>query len=644
MAHLYFTDMSAFAKKSTETIYEIRAPLATFDTIDLGDDEISIRSVKAVSMSAAYEEKKELKIVQGELTKCTGGFESQDSLECPTPTTSDAAATNLVKLNSDSLSANSENDVTADADKPESLEPNSSENNASAEDIQTKLKLKGRKYKGKATNVKYEKIESSDVSDRSECSSPHHLKEDAFDSDSDSSDFEAGVRIGAPKESRRFKHLKAGSRSVVHSQNAGSDLMDSDSTPCGSPSITRVSLPPPLSDEDAKKLSRKKAYEKRIQRLQVTTNPIERPRSTTPINIYGLDEYVHISSPEKSPSSSLERLKIRLPIEDTCRLKSPRSSRAALSKSSDFNAAFSFNEGALFTHTRSAVLVKDDDGSSGVMSPKRILLPPATSPKLAQGRIPKNHQKHVELSPRFSPKFPRNCHSRDSSLDIKPFEIEGWANFANGASTGKTASEFAQSTVAFETEFKPFVIDNLKENIVDKSTNVDAFEDFDEFDELFEGHVQGSNYEKEEILTVNIEGSGENKTISVNCSVRPMKTYDQGDSIEINTNTNQSHKDTDNFKRDVNNMKSNECNDSTDKREENDTCLSNKDIQTKSAAEVEHKPDNYKENINCECMEISEHSSSNAHQESDSNTNIRNNDSYGEERKPYIFEDEISLC
>jgi hypothetical protein len=54
--------------------------------------------------------------------------------------------------------------------------------------------------------------------------------------------------------------------------------------------------------------SKRKAIEKRIQRLQVTNKPVERPRSTTPINVVNFEEY----KPEKSPSLNSEKLSIKL--------------------------------------------------------------------------------------------------------------------------------------------------------------------------------------------------------------------------------------------------------------------------------------------------------------------------------------------
>lgn len=113
--------------------------------------------------------------------------------------------------------------------------------------------------------------------------------------------------------------------------------------------------------------SKRKAYERRLQRLQVKTTPINRPRSATPLSVVTLDEYTNLSSPEISPN--LEKLKIVLPADQFGRpIKSPRSKENA----------FDFNEDRLFRHTKEAIVLQSD-GSIG-QSPRRIFIPPTLSP------------------------------------------------------------------------------------------------------------------------------------------------------------------------------------------------------------------------------------------------------------------------
>jgi hypothetical protein len=69
----------------------------------------------------------------------------------------------------------------------------------------------------------------------------------------------------------------------------------------------------------------------RKERLEITTIPIERPRSTTPINIVPLEAYIRSSS--ISPDPNLEKIKLSLPGEQftaSARAKSPRKSNPSI--------------------------------------------------------------------------------------------------------------------------------------------------------------------------------------------------------------------------------------------------------------------------------------------------------------------------
>lgn len=548
MAHLYFTDVTNNTKKSTETIYEIKAPLATFDTIDLDDwEEDSVN--KSPSKNEINNDKKvahdkpekgieelseqsstENKVKQNKSCKesierygqediktvadLKSDFsESVKDLDTPTPT---EECPQFDNVSVSTLNSESENNAPQSGGATGDLmDPNSSENNASAEEIQTKLKEKGRKHKEKTSKVKYEKIDStSDISDqeRSENFSPLpavKLRGKVYDSESDSSDSDSGyIRTGFVSAARGIgaRHIRAG----ISNSAQGLDFVDSDSTPCSSPKITRPTIPPPLSEEDAAKRSKKKAYEKRLQRLQVTTTPIERPRSTTPISIHGLEEYVNISSPEKSPAKgSLEKLKIKLPLDDTSRSKSPRRTvKPGLVDSGDAQV-FSFNEELLFTHTKSAILLEED--GSKCQSPRRILVPPTLSPKLSPARLPRSPRSSRQGSPNlpryiYSPKSPRsnkqNQENQSVTKEVVP-EQENWAKFDDlqpNKGNSEEEQELNQSVAQFENNV----------NIKGKTANSEANNEIlKSKSTVLDDSAKVEEFDSEEILTVKIDKSGD---------------------------------------------------------------------------------------------------------------------------------------
>ncbi|KAK3790975.1 hypothetical protein RRG08_018545 [Elysia crispata] len=126
--------------------------------------------------------------------------------------------------------------------------------------------------------------------------------------------------------------------------------------------------------------SKRKAYERRIERLKVTTSPIARPRSTTPINVVSLDEYATISSPDASPASPSvlqDKLKITLPADEfAAKPKTPKHYSGKRRSSED--TVFHFNEENLFSRSKSTLLVEGDGQLP--LSPRRVLLPPALTP------------------------------------------------------------------------------------------------------------------------------------------------------------------------------------------------------------------------------------------------------------------------
>ncbi|KAL4238246.1 hypothetical protein ACF0H5_002959 [Mactra antiquata] len=464
-----------------------------------------------------------------------------EDIDTPTPT--EDASKQLDNVSVDTLNSESENNASGGGSHGDLMDPNSSENNASAEDIQTKLKLKGRKHKEKASNVKYEKIGSlSDVSDqeKSECGKTEvgnsgssfprlELKTKGYDSDSDSSDSDSGyIRRGYIANVKGIgpQHL----RSIV----GGNDAVDSDSTPCSSPKISRPLIPPPLSKEDAAKLSKRKAYEKRLQRLQVTTTPIERPRSTTPINIHGLEEYINISSPERSPAKgSHEKLKIKLPLDDLGR--SPRHLLGHRRCASGDGQIFNFNEELLFTHTKSAILLEDDGHQT--KSPKRILVPPTLSPKLSPAHLLKSPRSTSALDPNhppkyfFNPKSPTTSKFNTASVentnmknDNETYEDTSWAKFddfkSSEINSDKSDTEMketpsfkgdAQSKTNDVEEKSVKTSDNARNFITNVETEKNTLPDLNELED---------EWNNEEILTVNIVDNGETKKCDIECHMK----------------------------------------------------------------------------------------------------------------------------
>lgn len=133
--------------------------------------------------------------------------------------------------------------------------------------------------------------------------------------------------------------------------------------------------------------SKRKAYERRIERLKVTTSPIARPRSTTPINVVTLDEYAAINSPETTPATTFivqDKLKITLPTDEFA--SKPKTPKLPSTKKNNVeDTCFEFTEEFLFSRTKAALVVADDGHLP--LSPRRVLIPPnltpTTSPKLS---------------------------------------------------------------------------------------------------------------------------------------------------------------------------------------------------------------------------------------------------------------------
>ena len=371
----------------------------------------------------------------------------------------------------------------------------------------------------------YESQSSANVSTDDSTSQGCHASSDS-NSDSGSSDSEyirsgyisvphGNVNISQEEVIFQFDSPQV-QRSRFH-QNESSD----DSTPFSSPILPRASISSLISElQNEKILSKRKALEKRIQRLQVTNTPVERPRSTTPINIHTFDEYKDFNSPEKSPCPEYaEKLRIKLPGEEfSPKLKSPWRERSARKDPH----VFDFKEDHLFSRTKSALLVQND-GDSG-LSPKRILLPPALSPC------------HTASSPRRSAFYSSHTSQLENKLKVNSTnstqvssqtlkEDSAWDTFIQASASknetnpwcNQSETSISSSLMQSNSTGKPQTSNTTHEqdltsdassNLHDKSTISNTEFAKSVFDELFE---------KDEFLTVQIDEFDGDRFCDIRC-------------------------------------------------------------------------------------------------------------------------------
>ncbi|XP_071080792.1 uncharacterized protein [Haliotis cracherodii] len=283
---------------------------------------------------------------------------------------------------------------------------------------------------------------------------------------SSSSDSESDVRCVRPVKTRRPLQVRT---NITNS-----------------PRSSPVTLSPEIIDPTTiTSPSKRKAYEKRLQRLQVKTSPIARPRSTTPINVVTLEEYVVLSSPEKSPNSPsvAEKLKITLPPDEFCvKPRSPRKCQRVKS-SSEEDSCFEFNEELLFSHTRSALLITEDGKVPD--SPRRVLIPPtispSSSPKLAPATKLKKEFDGVPGTPTL--------------VYIQSPDHENWATFPDTIDSNLAESDNCQTN--------PLRAGNNKDNSTESDSSKPApYANKPSVDPC------DINNEEEEFLTINIEDTG----------------------------------------------------------------------------------------------------------------------------------------
>lgn len=324
---------------------DLRAPLATFDTVDFGED----RGLFRTSKNDSFEVKSEIEStnseasLQNEYLAFNDDFGSTFSVDVAKPCEQEDVWSKVA--------------ITPNSD---SQHPKLSKKNSFGY-----LNLKERR-----TSFSSDSTDSSD-SDRGYVKSGY-VTVSTNSSANKFSDFPFPCNaFDSPLPQRAFlKHVEENNSSC-------------ESTPFSSPNLSRASLPSLIQElESVTEKSKRKALQKRIQRLQVTNKPVERPRSTTPINVVNFEEY---RSPSSSPSINSEKLSIKLPPEEyRKRHKSPAKLQGDI---------FTFNsEELLFTRTKSLVV---ETSTIPGQSPKRVLIPPTLSPACSPSVSPHKGEKHI---------------------------------------------------------------------------------------------------------------------------------------------------------------------------------------------------------------------------------------------------------
>lgn len=335
--------MNASEASSSVRSGDLRAPLATFDTVDFGEDRSSMQALH----NNSFEFKSEIESTNSEASLPNDCFAFNDDFGSA--------------FSADAGKSCEQDDVWSEVTittKSESDHPKLSKKNSFGY-----LNLKERR-----TSLSSDSSDSSD-SDRGYMKSGYVTVSSNSDRFPESA-FPCDV-FDSPMPQRAFlRHVEENNSSC-------------ESTPFSSPNLSRSSLPSLIQElETVTEISKRKALQKRIQRLQVTNKPVERPRSTTPINVVNLEEY---KSPSSSPSINSEKLSIKLPPEEyRKRHKSPAKLQGDI---------FSFtNEDLLFTRTKSLVV---ETATLPGQSPKRVLIPPTLSPSSSPCVSPRKSERHI---------------------------------------------------------------------------------------------------------------------------------------------------------------------------------------------------------------------------------------------------------
>lgn len=132
--------------------------------------------------------------------------------------------------------------------------------------------------------------------------------------------------------------------------------------------------------------------EKKYSKNKLETTPIERPRSTTPINLATLDDYVGSTGNDKQEEP--EKMKINIPgLKHHHHKHKPKSPKPGRKNEVDdaVGGGNLFSEGQLFSHSASTVV--DDDGGQQkvvlVAKPKPSRPPPPSRPPAPKMKPPR---------------------------------------------------------------------------------------------------------------------------------------------------------------------------------------------------------------------------------------------------------------
>ncbi|XP_061172565.1 uncharacterized protein LOC133181931 [Saccostrea echinata] len=430
-----------------------RAPLASFDTIDLGEEEKAFRGVSVNTRALKTNNQHEI----NQSIKKSGDENVFD--ECDSK---------LRKKIGKFLTAKTYKKIS---------EPKEGKNHAGERDTDDAI-----------TKASPPPCNSSDSDSESSDSDSGYLRSGYVKVESrQSGDSDSGLHF----ETSYFKHIS----DSIHLNNDSS----CEPTPTSSPILPRVSISTLLGELQNEKIqSKRKALEKKIQRLQVTNTPVERPRSTTPINVHTFEEYVkEFDSPEKkSCIESGVKLQIKLPGEEfSHKHKSPRKLK---SSQKDNLTVFNFNEDQLFSRTKSAVVVQDD-GVSPTPSPRRVLLPPnltpTASPVLSRG--------HVEVSPNF-------FENKTLINESKSTENLEWVAFDQTKSSEANDNWFKQDLINAQLVGDQSAISNSAS---------------------FSALIGDESYknEEEDVLTVNIAEVDGRKVVDIQCQQHRHSEKDSKD-------------------------------------------------------------------------------------------------------------------
>ncbi|XP_005105664.1 uncharacterized protein LOC101853482 [Aplysia californica] len=459
-----------------------KAPLATFDTIDLGDEDI--KSKHSATKRAAYGRQQ---LLQGLSTHHT--FDQDGSLK-----------TETIGGNNSKKSLSQAGGEDKDATKDIESAKNTSEAGGEVKDVGSGKEADGATKTADSRTVERspeikvssdpKKIEGSPgkpsetAEDRSEeapavASRQGTLGRVNIPIRKQNSDSSSSSGSGEEQQSHHFT-FQASRPSIGHFDATPDQETPSQEAPLDERDSHCTLLPDNIDPSQILSPSKRKAYERRIERLKVTTSPIARPRSTAPISVVTLDEYANISSPENSPASPSilqDKLKITLPPDEfTSKPKTPRLHSARRKDSDD--TCFEFTEEILFSRSKSALVVEED----GLLppSPRRVLIPPTltptSSPKLSSDTRLSSESLSEEAVGGTTPKLIYIQHNKAAHKifgdTVDETDEDNWASFPDSSVPDGDKSEFETAEKEELKEARDSVVCELEKGLPDANASV----------------------------------------------------------------------------------------------------------------------------------------------------------------------------